>query len=93
MRATGIVRRLDNLGRVVIPKEIRKHAHLREEDPMELYLGDNGEIILKLYEPMAQPWRQLSQVAEEMRESDEFKKYAAEVEALAKRIMKENNYI
>lgn len=93
MKATGIIRRLDDLGRIVIPREIRRRMHLHEGDPMELYIGDDGEIILKLYEPMAQPWRQLSQVADEMRESDEFKKYAAEVEALAMRIMKENNYI
>ena len=93
MKATGIIRRLDDLGRIVIPREIRRRAHLREGDPMELYLGDDGEIILKLYEPMAQPWRQLSQVADEMEESDEFAKYAPELKALIKQIMKENNYI
>ena len=50
MKATGIVRRIDDLGRIVIPKEIRRTCNLREGDPMEIYLGENGEIILKKYD-------------------------------------------
>ena len=52
MKATGIVRRIDDLGRVVIPipKEIRRICNLREGDPMEIYLGEDGEIILKKYD-------------------------------------------
>lgn len=50
MKATGIVRRLDDLGRIVIPKEIRRTCNLREGDPMELYLGENGKIILNKYD-------------------------------------------
>ena len=52
MKATGIVRRIDDLGRVVIPipKEIRRICNLREGDPIEIYLGEDGEIILKKYD-------------------------------------------
>ena len=50
MRATGIVRRIDELGRIVVPKEIRRSCHLQEGDPMEIYLGQDGEIILKKYD-------------------------------------------
>ena len=50
MKATGIVRRFDDLGRIVIPKEIRRTCHVREGDPMEIYLGEGDEIILKKYD-------------------------------------------
>lgn len=50
MKATGIVRRIDDLGRIVIPKEIRRTCNLREGDPMGIYLGENGEIILTKYD-------------------------------------------
>lgn len=50
MRATGIVRRIDDLGRIVIPKEIRRTCNLREGDPMELYLGEDSQIILQKYD-------------------------------------------
>lgn len=49
MRPTGIVRRIDDLGRIVIPKEIRRTCHVREGDPMGIYLGEDGEIILTKY--------------------------------------------
>ena len=49
MKATGIVRRIDDLGRVVIPKEIRNTLHIRESDPLEIYTGDSGEVIFKKY--------------------------------------------
>ena len=49
MKATGIVRRIDDLGRVVIPKEIRRSVKIREGDPLEIYLTDKGEILLKKY--------------------------------------------
>lgn len=42
MKATGIIRRIDDLGRVVIPKEIRKNLHIRENDPLELFVEENG---------------------------------------------------
>ena len=52
MKATGIVRRIDDLGRIVIPKEIRKTLHINEGDPLEVYTKSEGEIILKKYSLM-----------------------------------------
>lgn len=49
MKATGIVRRIDDLGRVVIPKEIRRTMRIREGDPLEIYTDTNGEVIFKKY--------------------------------------------
>lgn len=54
MKATGIVRRIDDLGRVVIPKEIRRTLRLHEATPLEIYTDKEGEIILKKYSPMAE---------------------------------------
>lgn len=54
MRATGIVRRIDDLGRVVIPKEIRRTMRIREAEPLEIYTGKEGEIILKKYSPISE---------------------------------------
>ena len=51
MKATGIVRRIDDLGRVVIPKEIRRTLRIREGDPLEIYVDREGEVILKKYSP------------------------------------------
>ena len=47
MKATGIVRRIDDLGRVVIPKEIRRTLRIREGDPLEIFVDREGEVILK----------------------------------------------
>ena len=52
MKATGIVRRIDDLGRVVIPKEIRRTLRIREGDPLEIYTEKGGEVIFKKYSPM-----------------------------------------
>ena len=54
MKATGIVRRIDDLGRVVIPKEIRRTLRIREGDPMEIYTDREGKIILKKYSPLGE---------------------------------------
>ncbi len=54
MKATGIVRRIDDLGRVVIPKEIRRTMRIRESDPLEIFTGHEGEIILKKYSPIGE---------------------------------------
>lgn len=54
MKATGIVRRIDDLGRVVVPKEIRKTLHIREGDPLEIFTDREGEIILKKYSPIGE---------------------------------------
>lgn len=50
----GIVRRIDDLGRVVVPKEIRKTLHIREGDPLEIFTDREGEIILKKYSPIGE---------------------------------------
>ena len=52
MKATGIVRRIDDLGRVVIPKEIRRTMRIREGDPLEIYTNSEGEVIFKKYSPI-----------------------------------------
>ncbi len=54
MKATGIVRRIDDLGRVVVPKEIRRTLRIREGDPLEIFTDREGEIILKKYSPMGE---------------------------------------
>ena len=51
MKATGIVRRIDDLGRVVIPKEVRRNFGIREGDPLEIYTDRDGAIIFKKYAP------------------------------------------
>lgn len=65
MKATGIVRRIDDLGRVVIPKEIRRTLRIREGDPLEIYTEKDGEVIFKKYSPMGE----LSSYAAEICES------------------------
>ncbi len=52
MKATGIVRRIDDLGRVVIPKEIRRTMRIREGEPMEIFTSHEGEIVLRKYSPI-----------------------------------------
>ena len=54
MKATGIVRRIDDLGRVVVPKEIRRTLRIREGDPLEIFTDRQGEIILKKYSPIGE---------------------------------------
>ena len=54
MKATGIVRRIDDLGRVVIPKEIRRTMRIREGDPLEIYTDNDGEVIFKKYSPIGE---------------------------------------
>jgi AbrB family transcriptional regulator (stage V sporulation protein T) len=54
LKATGIVRRIDDLGRVVIPKEIRRTLRIREGDPLEIFTDKEGEVILKKYSPIGE---------------------------------------
>ena len=54
MKATGIVRRIDELGRIVIPKEIRRTLRIRESDPMEIFTNHEGGIVLKKYSPIGE---------------------------------------
>ena len=64
MKATGIVRRIDDLGRVVIPKEIRRTMRIREGDPLEIYTDREGEVIFKKYSPIGELTGFASQYAE-----------------------------
>ena len=64
MKATGIVRRIDDLGRVVIPKEIRRTMRIREGDPLEIYTSSDGEVIFKKYSAINEMAASASQVAE-----------------------------
>ena len=65
MKATGIVRRIDDLGRVVIPKEIRRTMRIREGDPLEIFTEKDGELIFKKYSPIGE----LADFAQDMCES------------------------
>ena len=65
MKATGVVRRIDDLGRVVIPKEIRKTLRIKEGDPLEIFTDKEGEIILEKYSPIGE----LSEFATEYAET------------------------
>lgn len=60
MKATGVVRRIDDLGRIVIPKEIRRVLHIKEGDPLEIYTDREGGVILRKYSPIGE----LSEFAE-----------------------------
>ncbi len=64
MKATGIVRRIDDLGRVVIPKEIRRTMRIREGFPLEIFTGNNGEVIFKKYSPVNELSEGATQAAE-----------------------------
>ena len=64
MKATGIVRRIDDLGRVVIPKEIRRVLKIREGDPLEIYTDREGEVIFKKYSPIGEMTGFAAQYAE-----------------------------
>ncbi len=64
MKATGIVRRIDDLGRVVIPKEIRRTMRIREGDPLEIYTESDGTVIFKKYSPIGELGEFAAQYAE-----------------------------
>ena len=74
MKATGIVRRIDDLGRVVIPKEVRQQLGIREGDPLELYLSDDGkELVIKKYDTTAPSRSIVNQLADISGDKDFFK--------------------
>ena len=66
MKATGIVRRIDDLGRVVIPKEIRRTMRIREGDPLEIFTDREGEVIFKKYSPIGELTAVATQYAESL---------------------------
>ena len=65
MKATGIVRRIDDLGRIVIPKEIRRTMRIREGDPREIFTDNNGEVIFKKYSAIGE----MGQISEQLAEA------------------------
>ena len=71
MKATGIVRRIDDLGRVVIPKEIRRTMRIREGDPLEIYTDHEGEVIFKKYSPIGELVSFATQYAETLYKTGE----------------------
>lgn len=69
MKATGIVRRIDELGRVVIPKEIRRTQHIREGDPLEIFISADGNVIFKKYSPLGEWMTAVQQAAQVLAKS------------------------
>ncbi len=69
MKATGIVRRIDDLGRVVIPKEIRRTMRIREGDPLEIFTDKEGELIFKKYSPVGELSDFAAQICDSLRRS------------------------
>ena len=69
MKATGIVRRIDDLGRVVIPKEIRRTMRIREGDPLEIFTDREGELIFKKYSPVGELSDFASQICDSLRKA------------------------
>ena len=69
MKATGIVRRIDDLGRVVIPKEIRRTLRIRDGDPLEIFVDRDGEVILKKYSPIGELGEFAQEYADALNES------------------------
>ena len=69
MKATGIVRRIDDLGRVVIPKEIRRTMRIREGDPLEIFTDKDGELIFKKYSPIGELGDFAGQLCDSLRRS------------------------
>ena len=72
MKATGVVRRIDDLGRIVIPKEIRRTMRIREGDPLEIYTEKDGEVIFKKYSPMGELSAFAEQICESMHKTAEY---------------------
>ncbi len=69
MKATGIVRRIDDLGRIVIPKEIRRTMRIHEGDPLEIFTESNGTVIFKKYSPIGELGEFAAQYAESLSKS------------------------
>ena len=69
MKATGIVRRIDDLGRVVIPKEIRRTMRIREGDPLEIFTDKDGELIFKKYSPIGELGDFAAQMCDSLRKT------------------------
>ena len=89
MKATGIVRKMDELGRIVIPKELRRTLHIKVGDPIEIFTADDGVIALRKYEPSNSVLSYLERLEalinnEEFRHKNKMLVKIAELEALLK---------
>ena len=89
MKATGIVRRIDELGRIVIPKELRRTLHIKADDPIEIFTAEDGVIALRKYEPSNSVLSYLERLEalinnEEFRHKNKMLVKIAELEALLK---------
>ena len=85
MKATGIVRRIDELGRVVIPKEIRRTLDLAEGDPLELYLGEDGKTLVLSRYNAPKNYECINRVIEDLEGTEpEVRKMLATVSAILK---------
>lgn len=89
MKATGIVRRIDELGRIVIPKELRRTLHIKADDPIEIFTAEDGVIALRKYEPTDSVLSYLELLEaiindEEFRHKNKMLVKIAELEALLK---------
>ena len=89
MKATGIIRRIDELGRIVIPKELRRTLHITAGDPIEIFTAEDGVIALRKYEPSNSVLSYLERLEalinnEEFRHKDKMLVKIAELEALLK---------
>jgi AbrB family transcriptional regulator (stage V sporulation protein T) len=87
MRATGIIRRLDDLGRVVIPKEIRRTMGVREGDPLEMYVEENGGLVLIPYHSEASSkLRGIAETISNIGMTPEYWEIADEIRAIANKL-------
>lgn len=82
MKATGIIRKIDDLGRVVIPKEIRKTLRIREGDPMEIYVDKTGEIILKRFAPLGDIQDEVVCLADSLAKNTGFSVYITDTQTV-----------
>ena len=85
MKATGIVRRIDDLGRVVVPKEIRRNLGIREGDPLEIFLDEQGGIVFKPYK--VDEGQILSSAIEQLYHMGQYERSEA-----LKKLLKENGF-
>ena len=87
MKATGIIRRFDDLGRIVIPKEIRKTLNLKENTPMEIWLNDDGRsIVLTPYSFGLNAAQLVRQAVEVLEGDDEKEAYREMLKMLADKL-------
>lgn len=89
MKATGIVRRIDDLGRIVIPKEIRQSWGIKEGDPLELFIDQDKDCVcFRRYMPFVEPWRMVQETADALKAAECYE-YASQLNDIANKMKKE----